>query len=93
VNKATREFVTRVTSHVKEKQNIRRLMSIYGPELVQRLIRQCGSLRKVAKQSGLSPTYLSHITNRKMKLSSSRYLELSKLCSKTTTKKKQSKPA
>jgi AraC-like DNA-binding protein len=69
-----------VQKHLDEAQSIREGLAHEGPQLVRRICSRPGcSLRKLAKQSGLSPTYLSQIENRKAICSPGAFVTLSEI--------------
>lgn len=71
-------FQQRVERLVHERGAVARLLRREGPQLVERLISDWGSLRKAAAKSGYSPAYLSQVVNGKSVLSPSAYLDLLK---------------
>lgn len=75
----TKSFAERVQKFIKEERAITNLLKSEGKLLIEHLCRKEGSLRKVAKKSGFSPTYLSQVHNQKNKLSPEGYIKLSEV--------------
>lgn len=72
----TVSFKRRVQLFLEEKKAIQRLMRDEGRWLVENGIRQYGGLRKLARKTGLSPTYLAQVRNGKTVLSIDSYMVL-----------------
>ena len=75
-------FAKRVQSWWDESLVIHEGLAYEGEQLCGRLFASAGSpisLREAARRSGLSPTYLSHVANRKAIISAGAYLRLAKL--------------
>ena len=71
-------FVERVTNWIDEGAIINEGLSICGPQLIAKLTRGI-SLRELARQTGLSPTYLSLVANAKVTISPGSFVKLSLL--------------
>lgn len=68
----------RVKSHQTHEQLLLRDLINEGPRLINQLS-ALSSLRSVAADAGLSPTYLSQVKNGKIILSQGAYLKLARL--------------
>lgn len=67
----------RVREHLAEAEILKEGMAFEGPHLIHQLQDEgCTSLRAIARRSGLSPTYLSLVVNRKQNISFGAYLRL-----------------
>lgn len=75
-------FAERIQDHLDEANIIREGLWHEGPSLIRALQDEGNwgknSLRKVARLTGYSPTYLSRIMHRKMIMSSRMYIKMSK---------------
>jgi len=71
-------FVDRIKNMLDEQEIVREGLWHEGPNLVDRLSRR-SSLRDIARRSGLSPTYLSQVLNRKAIISARAFVSLSNL--------------
>ena len=74
------EFVAYVRDHLRHKETIVRMMKEQGPLVIDRLLDFYGwetSLRQLAKDAGVSATYLSRIKRGQIDLSMRTFLVLS----------------
>lgn len=70
-------FVDRVVNWIDEGEVVRAGLAYEGPRLIRRLTRDI-SLRKVARRTGLSATYLSLVANGRAVISPKAFLKLAK---------------
>lgn len=79
-------FADRLRAHLDEAEDIREGLADHGPILIRRLQDRDGwgavSLRALAREVGLSPTYLSRVMNGQIIISTWSYLKLHELLRK-----------
>lgn len=76
------KFADRFKAWWDESLIVHEGLAYEGEQLCSKLFGSTGSplsLRETARRSGLSPTYLSHIANRKSIISAGAYLRLHKV--------------
>ena len=61
---------------VDEGEEVRKILDSDGAEIIGRIMGAGKSLRSISRKTGLSPTYLSMVLNRKARISPSAYLTL-----------------
>lgn len=78
MNRIIAEVAAKVSRHLVERKAIIGLLARDGPRLMT-ILTQTRSLRDVARATGLSPTYLSHVANRQCVVSKLAFLKLAEL--------------
>lgn len=77
--KSTRNKHELVRQWVDRGEEIRAVLDSDGPETVERLMMMGYSLRGIARETHLSPTYLSQVKNDQSRISPTAYLSLLRL--------------
>ncbi len=77
--KSTRNKHEFVRQWVDRGEEIRAVLDSDGPETVERLMMMGHSLRGIARETGLSATYLSQVKTEKSRISPRAYLSLLRL--------------
>jgi transcriptional regulator with XRE-family HTH domain len=74
-------FATRLQAHMSERAEVDDMLPDFGKALAESVYGTRGrmTLREAARQTGLSPTYLSHVRSGRVTVSPGAYLKLSKV--------------